>query len=124
MVAATTCLRSYTVEVVGADLELPAFVLVADADHEDLATVDPEVASILDNDAVPVEARNVRDHVVADFERVVTGLLSVDHGLQAITRDEEVSCQGATRRSGTPTTNRTRVVRSYRVRKIALPPRR
>jgi hypothetical protein len=61
-------LRRYALKVFSAHVELPAFVLIADADHEDLAAVDTKGAEILDDDAFPVEAWNLRDDVVADFE--------------------------------------------------------
>src|ERR1035441_677330 len=83
-------LRRYALKVFSARIEAPAFVLVAYADHEDLAAVDTERAKVLDDDALPVDARDPRNHTVADFQRVGRGCLSVGHVLEGITRDGEV----------------------------------
>lgn len=87
-------LRRDAVEVFGADLELPAFVLVADADDDDLSAVKTERSAVLDDNASPVDAWDVRGYVVADLERFSGGSLSGRHGLEGITRAGEVLAFG------------------------------
>jgi hypothetical protein len=62
-----TCLRRYAFEVVGGHVESPAYVLVADVNQEDLSAADTQGAEVLDDDALPIETRDRRGHVVANF---------------------------------------------------------
>jgi transcriptional regulator with XRE-family HTH domain len=89
------CLRRYAFEVVGGHVESPAFVLVADVNQEDLSATDTEGAEVLDDGALPVETGDLRRHVVANFERVGGGCLSVGHDLEGITRGGVVPALGS-----------------------------
>lgn len=75
-------LRRYALKVFSARVEVSAFVLIAYADHEDLAAIDAEGAKVLDDDAPPVEGWELRGHVVADFQRVGKSCLIGGHGLE------------------------------------------
>lgn len=85
-VGATTdaALRRYAFEVLGGHVKCPAFVLVTDANQEELATVERS-AEILDDDALPAESRELRGHVVADLQRTGRGCPSARHCLEGST---------------------------------------
>lgn len=73
------CLRRHALKAFGGHVESSAFVLVADANQEDVAAIYIKGAEILDDDAFPVETGDLRDHMVADFQRVGRGCWSVGH---------------------------------------------
>lgn len=60
-------------EVLGPDLELASFVLVADANCDDLAAVDAEWTTILDHYAAPLVASQAQDDRVAYLQQVTGG---------------------------------------------------
>jgi hypothetical protein len=55
-----------------------------DANQDDLAAVHPEGPVVLHDDALPVEAWDIRGYVVADFERAGTRRLCSRHDLENI----------------------------------------
>jgi hypothetical protein len=70
-------LRRYAFEVLSRHVESPARVLLADVNQEDVATVESQRAEILDDDALPVDTRDLRGHVVATFSESV-GVVRAD----------------------------------------------
>ncbi len=61
--------RAEELEVVGARLELVLIVVAADPDRDDLASVYPEGASILDDHTASLAAADAHDDLVAYLQR-------------------------------------------------------
>jgi hypothetical protein len=79
-------LRRYAFEVFGSGLKSPTVVLGVDANHNDLTAALTELATVLDHDTASLAAAYAQDDLVAHFQRVCGGFLSVCHSLDGITR--------------------------------------